>query len=109
MAESTSVVVAGCLRRLRAGDEATRAEWTAGVCRRLEMMASRALRKFPGVSRWEETGDVVQNAMVRRHRTLLKDGPESPQVFFGLAAKLIRRELIDLLRHYHGVQGQGAN
>ena len=35
--------------------------------------------------------------------------PESAGQFYGLAATQIRRELIDLARHYYGAEGEGAN
>jgi RNA polymerase sigma-70 factor (ECF subfamily) len=35
--------------------------------------------------------------------------PESTRAFFGLAAEQMRRELLDLARHYYGPEGEGAN
>jgi RNA polymerase sigma-70 factor (ECF subfamily) len=64
---------------------------------------------YPTVRRWEETADVVQNATLRLLRALEEVRPEDPRQFFGLAAEQIRRELIDLARHYHGPHGVGAN
>ena len=67
------------------------------------------LRSFPTVSRWSQTDDVLQNAMLRLHRSLAQVKPESPRQFYGLAATQIRRELIDLARHFNGPEGVGAN
>ena len=35
--------------------------------------------------------------------------PDSTRAFFGLAAEQMRRELLDLARHYYGPEGEGAN
>ena len=67
------------------------------------------LRSFPSVKRWSETDDVLQNAMIRLHKSLAQVKPESPRQFYGLAATQIRRELIDLARHFSGAHGIGAN
>ncbi len=53
--------------------------------------------------------DLLQNASLRLLCALEDIKPETVRDFFGLAALQIRRELIDLTRHYYGPQGQGAN
>src|SRR5262249_14880351 len=35
--------------------------------------------------------------------------PDSIRAFFGLAADQMRRELLDLARHFHGPEGPGAH
>jgi RNA polymerase sigma-70 factor (ECF subfamily) len=67
------------------------------------------MSRYRGVRRWEESDDVVQNALVRLLRTLEKLPLESSRDYLALAAFHIRRELIDLARHYFGPQGLGAN
>src|SRR5262249_29172027 len=67
------------------------------------------LHDYRGVRRWEETGDVFQNAMLRLCRALQTVTPASLREFFRLAALQVRRELIDLARHYYGPEGAGAN
>ena len=79
------------------------------ACERLRHLTSKMLHGYPAVHRWEQTDDVLQNALLRLHRTLAKVQPETVRGFFQLAAKLIRHELIDLGRHYLGPQGLGAN
>ena len=59
--------------------------------------------------RWEETDDVLQNALVRLRRALEHTSPESVRSFVNLAAVQIRRELIDLARHYDGPTGMAAH
>lgn len=53
------------LDRVQAGDLAAREELLRGVGNRLERLARKMLRRFPGVHRWVETDDVLQSALVR--------------------------------------------
>jgi RNA polymerase sigma-70 factor (ECF subfamily) len=52
---------------------------------------------------------VLQNAAIRLHRTLRQLPVETARDFFRLAALNIRRELLDLAKHYYGPQGHGAH
>jgi RNA polymerase sigma-70 factor (ECF subfamily) len=61
------------------------------------------------VRRWEETDDVLQNALLRLHRALREVALPSARDFFRLAALQIRRELLDLARHHYGPHGLGAH
>jgi RNA polymerase sigma factor (sigma-70 family) len=97
------------LGRMRDGDTAARDELLRRVCGRLERLARKMLRGFPNVARWEQTGDVLQNALLRLLHSLQKIEPVSTASFFNLAAEHIRRELLDLARHYHGPWGQAAH
>ncbi|MBM4069297.1 MAG: sigma-70 family RNA polymerase sigma factor [Planctomycetes bacterium] len=99
----------GWLSRMRGGDAKARDEMLRALGQRLERLAGAMLRKFPNVQRWEQTADVFQNAIVRLMRSLEKIEPENTRAFLGLAAEHIRRELLDLARHYGGKQGLGAN
>lgn len=94
-----------CLERLQQGDEAARNDLLAGVCERMGQLAHVMLKDFGRLKRWEETGDVVQNALVRLSRTLQQVTPASLRDFYRLATLQIRRELIDLVRHYYGPEG----
>jgi RNA polymerase sigma-70 factor (ECF subfamily) len=105
----TTVQIQACIDRLRAGDQAAREELIAAACQRLERLTRKMLRDYPRVHRWEETGDVLQNATMRLFRSLEKITPQSVAEFFRLASLNIRRELLDLVKHYYGPQGQGAN
>jgi RNA polymerase sigma-70 factor (ECF subfamily) len=96
------------IEQLHAGDERARDELLNGACRRLVHLTHRMLRAFPGVRRWEDTDDVVQNAAVRLWEALKVVQPQSATHFYRLAALHIRRELIDLARHYQGPEGLGA-
>jgi RNA polymerase sigma-70 factor (ECF subfamily) len=104
-----SLLLQACLDRLRGGDESARDELFRHACGRLEKLTRAMLRDYPGVRRWEETGDVYQNAMLRLCRAL-KDVPiPSVRDFYRLAALQVRRELVDLARHHYGPQGAGAH
>lgn len=95
--------------RVQRGDEQVSAWLVERTSERFESLARHMLRGFPQVRRWEQTGDVVQNASLRLLRALEQIELESPRHFLSLAATQIRRELIDLARHYQGPQGLGAN
>jgi RNA polymerase sigma-70 factor (ECF subfamily) len=67
------------------------------------------LQGFPGVHRWAQTDDVLQSALMRLLRALEAVRPKTVRELFGLSTEMIRRELLDLARHYYGPQGLGAN
>jgi DNA-directed RNA polymerase specialized sigma24 family protein len=114
--ESTPVVlknqstdIQACLDQLRQGDVSARAALLESAADRLVRLAHKMLKGFPRVRRWEQTDDVLQNAILRLHRALETTAPQSVRSFFNLATVQIRRELIDLARHYDGPCGVGAN
>src|SRR5437879_3282015 len=94
-----------CLDRLHAGDATAREELLRIACGRLERLARKMLHRYPRVHRWEETSDVLQNASLRLYRTLAEIRPASVQEFFRLAALNVRRELLDMAKHYYGPEG----
>ncbi|CAN5350173.1 hypothetical protein BH10PLA2_BH10PLA2_34610 [soil metagenome] len=105
---SPTVFIQACLDRLARGDDAARDELLECACGRLRNLARKMLRNYPGVHRWEETDDVLQNAVLRLHRTMQSVQLKTTRDFFAVAALNIRRELLDLARHYYGPQGHGA-
>lgn len=94
--------------RIRAGDLPARDELLRTVGNRLERLARKMLQRFPTVQRWAETGDVLQNALMRLLRALGDVQPHSVRDFFGLAAEQMRRELLDLARRFNGPEGIAA-
>jgi RNA polymerase sigma-70 factor (ECF subfamily) len=98
----------GWLARARAGDAAARDELLRACWGRLERLARAMLRRFPSVQRWADTGDVLQGALLRLLRALEALDVRSTRDFFGLAAEQMRRELLDLARHFYGPHGLGA-
>jgi RNA polymerase sigma-70 factor (ECF subfamily) len=107
-ASSQTVQVQGWLDRLKAGDESARKELLNCACERLTRLTRKMLKSYPRVKRWEQTDDVLQNAAVRLYRALGEVRPATPADFFRLAALNIRRELLDLAKHYYGPRGQGT-
>jgi len=105
---SRSVLIQGWIDRLRAGDEAARAELLRCSCDRLVELTRRMLRRYQRIRRWEDTDDVVQNVALRLYRTLESVTPRSTLDFLRLASLNIRRELLDLSKHYYGPQGLGT-
>ncbi len=97
------------LDRLAAGDASARDELLNIACERLRRLARKMLRGRPRVGRWEQTDDVLQNAALRLCRVLDSIRPATVRSFINLAAVQIRRELIDLARHYDGPHGPGRH
>jgi RNA polymerase sigma-70 factor (ECF subfamily) len=101
----------GCFRRIRAGDLAARDELLRGICGRMERLARKMLKQFPNIRPAADTGDVLSGALMRLMDTIQKIDPvpATSREFFGLAAEHVRRELLDLARHYGAAKrgGQG--
>jgi RNA polymerase sigma-70 factor (ECF subfamily) len=106
---STTQVLQHWLDRLRDGDEAARQHLVQRSCERLERLTRKMLQGYPGVKRWEQTADVMQNALLRLCRALQTLSPPTVGDYFRLAAVQVRRELLDLRRHYFGPHGAGAH
>src|SRR5688572_30220098 len=105
MEEARTTYFQNCLDRFRAGERGAVEDLLNAAMRRLERLTRKMLAGYPDLRRWEQTDDVLQNALLRLHHALESVRPESLQHFFRLAALQIRRELIDLARHYFGRQG----
>lgn len=103
-ATSTGVLV----ERAIEGDATAFDELLTHVSGRLCAIAHRMISAYPQVRRWEETEDVLQEALIRLQRALKEVKPDSVAGFFGLVTTLVRRTLIDFARHYYGVYGIGA-
>lgn len=93
-----SVNLQKCLDRWQSGDRAAADELLKATGKRLERLARRMTRSFPNVRGQADTGDVLQNSLIRLLRTLQTLRPKTTRDFFNLAAVHIRRELIDLAR-----------
>lgn len=96
------------LRLFRLGDNQASGALIEHAYERLGILAKRMLKEYPALRRWERTDDVLQNALLRLWQALKATKPESVLHFRRLAALQIRRELIDLARHYMGPEGHGA-
>jgi RNA polymerase sigma-70 factor (ECF subfamily) len=86
--------------RHQAGDPAALDGLIRRTTDRLERLARKMLRTFPGVRAREQTGDVLQNALLRLTRALREVTPASVRDYYRLAAEQLRRELLDLARRY---------
>ena len=91
-----------CLSRVRRGDTSALNELILLASKRLESLTHLMLRDYPRVQRWAQTDDVLQNALVRLCRALESVTPKDVREFYALATTQIRRELLDLARHYSG-------
>ena len=105
-AEMGTTELRALLERSRAGDPGAREVLSQGVYRRLEQLARQMLRRFPTVRFHEETGDVLNGAMVRFLRALGEVPVRDSRHFYALAAEQIRRELLDLARRYRVRSGR---
>ena len=83
---------------LQAGEAASRHALIAHACERLRRLTRKMLRGYPSVQRWEQTDDVLQNAVLRLDRALEAQPPETLRHFFNVAAQQIRWELLDLTK-----------
>lgn len=78
------------------------------IIARVEQMARHMFRRFPRVGRYVDVDDVVQNTLIRLLRTMRDVRPGSTRQFYALTTELIRRELLDLAKHYYGPRGEGT-
>ncbi len=108
MSEVT-IAVQRCIDRINAGDSDVRDELIGIAFERLQRIAKKMKNGYDRVGRWEQTDDIVQNASMRLFESLKHVKIVDSRHFYRLAALQIRRELIDLCRHYHGRHGLGAN
>jgi RNA polymerase sigma-70 factor (ECF subfamily) len=97
------------LDRACTGDAAALDALLRHTSERLTSLTRRMLGSYERVRRWAETDDVLQNALVRLLAALREVKPQTPRDFLALATLQIRRELIDLARHYYGPEGIGAH
>jgi RNA polymerase sigma-70 factor (ECF subfamily) len=86
--------------RMRAGDKTASNLLVVACRRRLEVLTAKMLKRFPNVARYAEADDVFQGAALRLLRSLESLRPANTREFLALAATHIRRELLDLARHY---------
>ena len=111
MAESSgdTTQLQGLLNAAARGDDQAYADLIAQASDRLLKLTRKMLRAYPHLRRWEETGDIFQDAALRLYRSLKSCRPDSVRDFLGLATLQIRRTLIDLCRHHFGPAGGAAH
>jgi RNA polymerase sigma-70 factor (ECF subfamily) len=79
------------------------------IAARVETLARGMFAKFPRVGRFVDVEDVTQGSLIRLLAALRDVRPASTRHFYALANELIRRELLDLVKHYYGPRGHGSN
>ncbi len=97
------------LERIRAGDQPAIQVLLSATLERLRSLAKKIAGNIPRVKQFEQTDDLLQNSMVRLWKAFEKHHPPTPLDYYRLASAIMRRELIDMSRHYFGAQGMGAN
>lgn len=106
---NTTIGVENCLREMAEGKQEARDHLIRIADRRLRRLTQTMFRDHPSLQRWEETDDVYQRGVVRLWQALGGCQPRSAVQFYRLAATVLRRELIDLARHYFGPEGMAAH
>ncbi len=101
--------IQACLDRLAAGDPAARDELIRVSRDRLVGLTRALFTRFQPLRRWMDSDDVLNAATLRLCRTLGAVPVADTDYFLALAAKNIRRELLDLVRHYFGPEGVATN
>ena len=81
MAEGNTTQIRQCLDLLQVGDEKARDALIQHSCERLMRLTRKMLKGYPRLRRWEQTDDVLQNALLRLHRSLADVKPESVPQF----------------------------
>ena len=99
----------GLLDLVRRGDPRAKSLLLEHARDRLLRLTRRMFRNYPTLRRWELTDDVLQRSLIRLNRALDAVEVDSVRHFFNLAGTQIRRELLDLKKHYFGPCGQGRN
>jgi len=79
------------------------------IVARVELLARAMFKKFPRVGRFVDVEDVIQNSLLRLLAAFRDIRPASTRDFYALVNTLIRRELLDLAKHYYGAHGLGTN
>ncbi len=95
---------------LRTGDPDARTHLITYASERLQVLTQKMLREeYQRVKRWEQTDDVLNEALLRLYNALSEVTTDSPRFFWNLAAKHIRWQLLDMARRHFGPQGIGRN
>ena len=95
--------------QLRAGDPDAAEPEFRKILKKVERLAAAAFGRFPRVGRFVELDDVIQNSLIRLLAALRDIRPDNTRQFYALANELIRRELLDLAKHFYGPRGEGTH
>jgi RNA polymerase sigma factor (sigma-70 family) len=106
--QSTTVWLQVLVGRVRGGDQEALNCLFAHVERRLHALTRRLLQNYPGVRHWEQTDDVVQQALIRLLRALQTVDVVDVSHLLRLAAKQVRYALLTLAEQYRDAPRFGA-
>jgi RNA polymerase sigma factor (sigma-70 family) len=109
MTNARTTTIQRCIERLNAKDPGAKAELLQITHDRLLAMLRAQMPRSARLRRWEQSDDVLQNVHLRLLRCFDQVQIESPHQFLCLAATNMRRELIDLARHYFREFGLAKN
>lgn len=79
------------------------------ILAKVRLFTGAMLKKFPRVERFVEVDDVVQASLIRLLAAFREIRPTNRRHFYALTNELIRRELLDLVKHFYGPRGQGVH
>ncbi|MCI0700390.1 MAG: sigma-70 family RNA polymerase sigma factor [Planctomycetia bacterium] len=110
MTESTCTrKIEELIPRLLTQKQPARAELIELVYDRLHAKAQLLLRGYPGVRRYEQTTEVLHEALAKVLSAELPAQFTSAKHIIDWCGRIITNHLIDQLRHYYGPEGMGAN
>jgi len=98
--EFDSVYLQDLIVRVRTGDRAAEDRLIRAILGRFQNLARRMLNQFPDLKCVHQTGDIVQDSLLRLLRAIRAVSPQTTRDFFNLAAEQIRRQLLDLARKH---------
>ncbi|MDP7014995.1 MAG: sigma-70 family RNA polymerase sigma factor [Pirellulaceae bacterium] len=97
------------LKRGTQGDVTAYHELLTRAWARLQIMVQMKLRQNPGLHRWEQTDDVLQEAALKLDKAAKKSGAaDKIHSFMGLAATTIKNTLYDLNSRHFEAQKRDA-
>jgi RNA polymerase sigma factor (sigma-70 family) len=103
-----SIQVQNSIDRVKTGDPAARDELIGCCCDHLDHLIMKMLGRYEEVKRWEYADLVVQRVTMRLYRSLEPVVLETSRDFLRQASVHIRRELVDLAKHFFGAEGSSA-
>lgn len=105
----TTASIQGSLGRIADGNGRTfaRDELLESAIRRIRQMVRKEIARSPGVARWEEEDDLVQEVLIRVDRAVQDAQPEHVGQFFLIVGQHVRWAAVDLIRKHFGSHGIG--
>jgi RNA polymerase sigma factor (sigma-70 family) len=107
MADDSTTKLQGLLNRLAVGDCAACDELIARAHGGVHRLVRRMYRNFPSLRPYDDTTDNLHQCFPRLRRTLDVAPRGTVSHFFGLAAREMRRGLLDLVDRYYRPVGPG--